>query len=210
MWWCEGMRVMKDEGRPLASLARTMDATTFRPSSLVSRPSPFITVLLSLLLLLPACGYHFTPVGGIVPENAKTIAIPVFINGTYEPFIDTDVTKAVVDEFLADGRLKVVDREAADIILKGTVTKFEITPTSYTADTYVQSYNVSIGVSITIEDAKAHKVLLQDTGIGSVFNSGYAVAIGDITRTKIAKDAAVKNACKDLASTLRSRVLEGF
>jgi len=168
-----------------------------------------MTILLSLLLL-SACGYHFTPVGGIVPENAKTIAIPVFINGTYEPFIDTEVTRAVVDEFLADGRLRVVGLEAADIVLKGTVTKFDITPTSYTVDNYVQSYNVSIGVSITIEDAKARKVLLQDTGVGSVFNAGYAVSVGNITLTKIAKDLVVKNACRDLASSLRSRVLEGF
>jgi outer membrane lipopolysaccharide assembly protein LptE/RlpB len=184
-----------------------------RPSSIGfknGRTSDLGLVLIALLLLIPACGYHFTPVGGIVPESAKTIAIPVFINGTYEPLIDTEVTSAVVNEFLTDGRLRVVGPEAADIVLKGTVTKFEITPTSYTADTYVQSYNVSIGVNITVEDAKTNKVLLKDSGVGSVFNSGYAVFIGDITRTKIAKDAAVKNACKDLASTLRSRVLEGF
>jgi outer membrane lipopolysaccharide assembly protein LptE/RlpB len=201
---------MKDDGRPLASLARTMDATTFLPSSLVRRLSSVRAVLLSLLLLLTSCGYHFTPVGGILPESAKTIAIPVFINGTYEPFIDTEVTRAVVDEFLADGRLQVVSLEAADIVLKGTVTKFEITPTSYTVDNYVQSYNVTIGVNIIIEDAKAGKVLLQDKGLGSIFNAGYAVSVGDITQTKIAKDLAIKNACKDLASTLRSRVLEGF
>ncbi|MGE5807571.1 MAG: LptE family protein [Nitrospirota bacterium] len=206
-----------DDRRLLTSLARTMDATNFRPSSLVPHPSFIITVLLSLLLMLPACGYHFTSVGGIVPENAKTIAIPVFINGTYEPLIDTEVTRAVVNEFLTDGRLRVAGLEAADIVLKGTVTKFEITPTSYTADTYVQSYNISIGVSITVEDAKSHKVLLKDSGVGSVFNSGYAVSTRnvpqttvDITQTKIAKDAAVKNACRDLASTIRSRVLEGF
>lgn len=169
-----------------------------------------LILLFMTCLIVSSCGYHFTPVGGIVPENAKTIAIPVFINGTYEPLIDTEVTRAVVNEFLTDGRLRVVGPEAADIVLKGTVTKFEITPTSYTADTYVQSYNISIGVNITVEDAKAHKVLLKDSGVGSVFNSGYAVFIGNITKTKIAKDAAVKNACKDLASTLRSRVLEGF
>jgi hypothetical protein len=169
-----------------------------------------LILLFMMCLAASSCGYRFTPVGGIVPESAKTIAIPVFINGTYEPLIDTEVTRAVVNEFLTDGRLRVVGPEAADIVLRGTVTKFEITPTSYTADTYVQSYNVTIGVNITVEDAKEHKVLLKDSGVGSVFNSGYAVFIGDITRTKIAKDAAVKNACKDLASTLRSRVLEGF
>ncbi len=179
------------------------------PCGVRNKSAGLILLLLSALVI-SSCGYHFTPVGGIVPENAKTIAIPVFINGTYEPFIDTEVTRAVVDEFLADGRLQVVSLEGADIVLKGTVTKFEITPTSYTVDTYVQSYNVSIGVSITIEDAKARKVLLQDTGVGSVFNSGYAVSVGDITKTKIVKETAIKNACKDLASTLRSRVLEGF
>jgi outer membrane lipopolysaccharide assembly protein LptE/RlpB len=200
----------RNEGRGTRDEGQKVVASVVPVNEASGRLSSLGLVLIALLLLLPACGYHFTPVGGIVPESAKTIAIPVFINGTYEPLIDTEVTRAVVDEFLADGRLQVVDLEAADVVLKGTVTKFEITPTSYTADTYVQSYNISIGVTITIEDAKAHKALLKDSGVGSVFNSGYAVFIGDITRTKIAKDAAVKNACKDLASTLRSRVLEGF
>ncbi len=161
-------------------------------------------------MVLASCGYHFTPVGGIVPEGAKTIAIPVFFNGTMEPNIDIEVTKAVVDEFLTDGRLKVVSRESADLVLTGRVTRFEITPASYTAESYVQSYNVSIGVSLTFVDARTGKALLQDQGVGSVFISGYAVTIGDISATKIAKDAAIKNASKSLASTVRSRVLEGF
>lgn len=167
-------------------------------------------ILIISCLIASSCGYHFTPVGGIVPEGAKTIAIPVFINGTMEPYIDLEVTKAVVEEFLTDGRLKVVSIEAADVILKGRVTKFEVTPASYTADSYVQSYNVSIGVSLTFEDVRTGKVLLQDQGLGTVFISGYAVTIGNISATKIAKDAAIKNASKNLASTVRSRVLEGF
>ena len=199
-------RGTRDEGRGM----RIDVSSVVRANEVSGRPSSFMTALISMLLLLTACGYRFTPVGGIVPENAKAIAIPVFINGTYEPFIDTEVTRAVVDEFLADGRLQVVSLEAADIVLKGTVTKFDITPTSYTVDNYVASYNVSIGVNITIVDAKAGKVLLKDSGVGSVFNAGYGVSLGDITQTKIAKDTVVKSACKDLASSLRSRVLEGF
>jgi hypothetical protein len=127
-----------------------------------------------------------------------------------EPYVDVEVTKAGVEEFLSDGRLAVVSIEAADLVLRGKVTRFELTPASYTADSHVQSYNMSIGVSLTIEDAKTQKELLKDQGVGSVFISGYAVAIGNVTATKIAKDAAIKNACKTLASTVRSRVLEGF
>jgi curli biogenesis system outer membrane secretion channel CsgG len=103
-----------------------------------------------------------------------------------------------------------VSIEAADVVLKGRVTKYEVTPASYTADSYVQSYNVSIGVSLTFEDVRTGKVILQDQGLGTVFISGYAVTIGNISATKIAKDAAIKNASKNLASTVRSRVLEGF
>ncbi len=169
-----------------------------------------LPLFMSLLALVPSCGYHFTPVGGIVPQGAKTIAIPVFINDTYEPYVDIEVTKAVVGEFLTDGRLQVVSQEAADLVMRGRVTKFELTPTTYTVGSYVQSYNVSIGVSLSIEDVKTKRVILQDKGLGSVFISSYAVTLGDITATKIAKDTAVKNACKDLASTIRSRVLEGF
>jgi hypothetical protein len=61
-----------------------------------------------------------------------------------------------------------------------------------------------------LEDSRTGKALLQDEGLGSVFVSTYATTIGDITATKIAKDAAIKNAGKSLASSIRSRVLEGF
>jgi hypothetical protein len=161
-------------------------------------------------MLLSSCGYRFASVGGIVPEDARTIAIPAFINGTAEPYVDVEVTKAVVNEFLTDGRLKVVSAETADLVLRGRVTKFDITPSAYTTDNYVQSYTVSIGVNVSVEDVKTHKPIWQEKGIGSVFNAGYSVSVGNITATKIAKEAALKSASRDVASTLRSRLLDGF
>jgi hypothetical protein len=174
------------------------------------RPSALNVVLLFLLLLLSSCGYRFTPVGGVVPEGTRTIAILSFVNGTNEPYVDVEVTKAVVDEFLADGRLKVVSSEAADLVLKGSVIKFDITPSGYTTANYVQSYTVSIGVNVTVEDEKTHKIIWQEKGLSSVFVSSYSVTLGDITSTKIAKETALKSASRDVASTLRSRLLEGF
>jgi hypothetical protein len=166
--------------------------------------------LLILFLVVSSCGYRFTPAGGVVPEGARTIAILSFVNNTNEPYIDVEVTKAVVDEFLTDGRLKVVSAEAADLELKGTVTKFEVIPSGYTPDNYVQSYTVSIGVDVTVEDLRSHKIIWQEKGLGPVFVSSYSVTLGDITSTKIAKEAALKSASRDVASTLRSRLLEGF
>jgi hypothetical protein len=178
----------------------------------------YIVVMLMFVLLavLSSCGYRMTLVGGVVPEDSKTIAIPVFLNGTNEPYLDTDLTQAVVDEFLTDGRLKIASLEDADLILRCKATKFELTPAAYISpssnqsNSYVQTYAVTITVSLTLENAKTHKIILQEQGIVTRFISNYPVTLGNISATKVAKDTAVKNACRDVASTIRSRVLDGF
>lgn len=172
-------------------------------------------MIVILLAVLPSCGYHLSGTGLLVPEGATTIAIPVFINGTNEPVVDVDVTQAVVDEFLADGRLKVVGLEGADLALRGKVTKYEVTALSYTVNSYVQQYRVRLVVDASIEDLRSKKVLWQEKNIESVFISDYpitynAAGLTDIRLTKIDKETAIKKASQDIAWTLRSRVLEGF
>jgi hypothetical protein len=162
------------------------------------------------LFAVSSCAYHVNPVGGIVPTDTKTIAISVFLNKTLEPSIDIEVTKAVVEEFLMDGRLAVANADSADIVVLGSVTAYTAVPAAYTAESYVQSYNVSIGVALTVVDNRTKKKLLEDQPVGSLFTSTYAVSIGDVTNTKSAKAAAMKNAARDLAASLRSRVLDGF
>jgi hypothetical protein len=170
----------------------------------------FLVCVAVFLMMISSCGYRFTPVGGIVPEGTKTIAILAFVNNTHEPYVDVEVTKAVVDEFITDGRLKVVSSESADLVLKGSVTQFDMTPSGYTPDNYVQSYTVSIGVNVSVEDMKTNKIIWQEPGLGSVFVTSFSVTLGDITTTKIQKDTALKNTSRDVASTLRSRLLDGF
>ena len=88
-------------------------------------------MVLLLVLFLSACGYHFSGTGAIVPEGVRSLAVPVFFNGTTEPYVDVEVTQAVVEEFMTDGRLKVVSLEDAELALRGRIYKYEITPLSY-------------------------------------------------------------------------------
>lgn len=162
------------------------------------------------LMVMSSCGYHLSGKGSLVPEGSKTIAVPAFINNTNEPYVDVEVTKAVVDEFIADGRLRIVDVEVADLALRGFVVKYSVTALSYTADSFVQQYSVRIVVNASLEDLRTKKTIWRENGIEALFISDYKVTIGDITVTKIAKEAAMKKAGQDIAWTLRSRVLEGF
>jgi outer membrane lipopolysaccharide assembly protein LptE/RlpB len=194
---------------------RTRDEKALNHTSIVpaseatGRPSSLLMVFL-LLLLLSSCGYHFSGTGGIVPEGAKTIAVPVFFNATSEPYVDVEVTQAVVDEFIVDGRLRVTGLDEAALALRGRVLKFEVSPLSYNAQAYVQQYRVHLTVEATLEDLRTKKILWQERGISSNFIADYAVSIGDIRLTRIAKETAIKKASQDIAWTLRSRVLEGF
>jgi hypothetical protein len=166
--------------------------------------------VLVLLFMCSSCGYRLTPVGGIVPEGTKTIAIPVFLNLTNEPMVDTVLTQAVVNEFFTDGRLKIASPESADLILRCKITKFELTPAAYTTDPYVQSYNVNITISFTLEDTKTGKMLLVVNNLNNNFISSYTVTLGGIAVTKAAKEAAIESAGQSIAPSIRSRVLEGF
>lgn len=169
-----------------------------------------IAVLFASLAITTACGYRLSGTGLLVPEGTKTIAVPGFINLTNEPYVDVEVTKAVTDEFIADGRLRVVDVESTELVLRGRVVKYEVTALSYTASNYVQQYRVRLVVDVSLEDLRSKKVLWSEAGIEAVFIADYKVTIGDITTTKTAKEASIKKTSQDIAWTLRSRVLEGF
>jgi outer membrane lipopolysaccharide assembly protein LptE/RlpB len=166
--------------------------------------------VLCCAVALTACGYRMSGTGLLVPQGVRSIAVPAFINNTNEPYVDVEVTRAVVNEFIADGRLQVKDVEVAELALKGSVTLFELVALSYSPQTIVQQYKVRLVVDARLEDLRTRKVLWQDTGIETIFIADYPVTAGDIRVTKIAKDAAIKRASQDLAWTLRSRVLEGF
>jgi hypothetical protein len=169
-----------------------------------------IIMLIASLVVVSSCGYRLSGTGLLIPEGTKTIAVPGFINNTNEPYVDLDVTKAVTDEFIADGRLRVADVESADLVLRGKIVKFEVTALSFTADSFVQQYRVHLVVDASLDDLRSKKTLWKEKGLEAVFISDYNVTIGNITATKIAKEAAIKKASQDIAWTLRSRVLEGF
>lgn len=177
-------------------------------------------IIVVLLALLPAaCGYHFSGTGAVVPEGRKTIFIPVFLNGTSEPYVDVELTQAVIEEFMTDGRLEIVGPEEADLALHGKIRKYEVIPLSYNSQSYVQQYRIQLVIEASLEDLKAKKILWREQGIESSLISDYAVGYdltdpnqpkADIKGTKVAKHSAIKKAGQDIAWTLRSRVLEGF
>jgi len=166
-----------------------------------------ITPCALFLTVLAGCGYN-TGGGVRLQSSLQTIAVPVFFNETLEPTLENAVTSAVKQEFLTNGRLSVVnDPGDADLVLKGTVTSFGLTPLAFDpASSVVLEYRVRIRTSIQLENPRTQKILWQDPGMEA---SAEYVVNSDTSANRVAQDHAIAEASKLLAENVIHRVLEG-
>ncbi len=110
---------------------------------------------ISLLLLLGilfvfSCGYY--SLKGSLPPHLKTVAIPLFENRTPEFGITETLTDAVIDEFIRDGSLKIVDRSAADVLITGAISSVNDRAGAFDQQETVQDIKVYVSVNIECMD----------------------------------------------------------
>ncbi len=160
-----------------------------------------------VLFTATSCGYRFAGRANELPPHLKAVAVPMFVNATYEPLIETIITNKVVQEFIADGRLRVVDVEKADAVLKGRINAFELVPLSFDRSNNVLEYRVVIHCDVVFEDVKNNKIIWKEPALSQ--SADYKVS-GDISATRAAKERAIDEVSKRLASDLVARLFEGF
>ena len=86
----------------------------------------------TLLLHLTGCaGYRL---GSSLPPDVRSVYVPAIINATSEPSLETEVTRAVIQEFQRDGTLRVLDKSQADVTIDVRLVKFMLEPLRYDRD----------------------------------------------------------------------------
>lgn len=170
----------------------------------------FIFLLAShslLLTLTSGCGYR---VAGRVelPPDSRTIAVPVFYNKTFEPILEQSMTSAVKQEFNTNGRLAVVNNPRdADLVLKGTILSYGLTPLSFDRNqSVVMEYRVHIKVRVVLEDSRTQTILMEEPELEAV--AEYLVH-PDTSANRVAQDRAIQEAGRLFAENVVSRILEG-
>src|SRR5205814_1452655 len=78
------------------------------------------------------------------PWHIKTVAVPIFLNRTQEPGVDSIITKAVAQAFATNGRLRVVRPADADAILEGEITNYGVAPIAYDPALNIQLYRLVV------------------------------------------------------------------
>ncbi len=174
----------------------------------VNMRGTLVLFLTALAMALVSCGYSM---GRTVALNEgsslgyQTIAIPMFANETFEPLIEREVTSALKEEVAYDGRLKLVDADEADLVVEGSVVRFELQPLTFDAADRILEYRLSIVSRVTVKDTSGDKVVWKDSAIESF--ADYRVT-EDVTKSKINKDEAIKKASRNFAENFVIKVLE--
>ena len=82
---------------------------------------------------LAGCGYHTVGSAAHLPPGLKTLAVPLFTTQTNANHTEIALTEAVLREFAARTRFRVVpsDQPDADAVLRGVILKQYSAPLTY-------------------------------------------------------------------------------
>ena len=68
-------------------------------------------LVVSLFALLCACASPYDPAPQLLPSYVKNVYVRPIVNNTNQYGLEDKFTKAIIDEFMRDGRLSVVTTE---------------------------------------------------------------------------------------------------
>ena len=114
-----------------------------------------VTIFVLFILILAGCRYQLQPQ---LPAAASKIAIPTFDNQTFQYGLAEVLTNSVVEQFLRDGRLRVVEEKEADFILRGKITQY-LKETLSEVSMGLAEYRVKMEISVALISTKDGKPL---------------------------------------------------
>jgi outer membrane lipopolysaccharide assembly protein LptE/RlpB len=158
---------------------------------------------------IAGCGYHVAGLSSHLPADWQTIAIPAFKNDTTRYRVEQRMTEAVIREFLARTKYRIVQDPAhADAVLRGEVLSADATPMLFNATTgEVTTMLVTVHTKVALIDNGTQKPVYKMDDM--VFRQEYQIST-DVQSFFQESDPALDRMSRDLAAKLVSNVLEGF
>lgn len=164
----------------------------------------FALLLLIALPMVSCAGYRL---GGAKPPSlagVKSIAVPMFSNGTQEPRAEALATTAVTDALVLDGTYRLADRDSADAVLEGTLgsIRYSTLRSSRLDSLLAEELTNEVRISWTLRDARdPTKILASGNSTG---NSSFFADSNLQTARRNALPDAFGRAGRNLVSSLSS------
>jgi outer membrane lipopolysaccharide assembly protein LptE/RlpB len=156
------------------------------------------------VMALSGCGYSLR---GHLPDHIQTIAVPIFVNRTQEPAVDSFITRAVVEAFSTNGRLRLAKVEDADSILEGEITGYVVDSIAFDRNANVQLYRLRVTLNLTMRDLRRNTVLFRQANFTE--KSDFRVR-GAVSQTIAREETALRQAAVDIARAVVSLAVDRF
>ena len=156
--------------------------------------------------LLGGCGYS-VGLGGNLPSHLKTVAVPIFVNSTQQPAVESVITAAVVNAFVTSGRLKVVSVKEADAILEGNIISYNLESIAYNSQINVTVYRLRVRVNILFRDVRQGATLYKQDGLEQW--ADFRVQ-GQVSDTLAREDQAARQAAVDIGRRIVASAVDRF
>jgi outer membrane lipopolysaccharide assembly protein LptE/RlpB len=162
-----------------------------------------------VVFLLASCGYRLGPPVSPLPagagqgEGGKRIAVPVFENLTFEPLLEQRAIGAVKEELIAQGWGVVNSPERADVVLKGKINGFDLTPLSLDSSGQVLEYRVRLAGLFTLESGVPGRAVWKESPLEA---TAEFFASADAATQRTNEDRAIREASRRLAILLSRRL----
>jgi len=130
----------------------------------------------------------------------------VFENATSEIALQQEITDAVVQAFVRDNHLKVVDEKSANCVIRGKVVAYKNDVFGFTSATQAQEYRVSITVHVVFKDLVKNREFWSDDLVKTA--NYYTVSVpGQVAKTP---EEGRKDAVAKISEEILSRSVEGW
>jgi len=115
--------------------------------------------VVACVLSVVGCGY--TTRSSLDPKY-RTIHVAPFQNRSKEYGLQAPLTNAVIRKFMADGRLDVVPREGADVLLEGVILNYRLRGLTYDERDDVTQFLCVVIAGVRVTDARTGEALWED------------------------------------------------
>ena len=159
-------RFLRKSGIPVVSPDLQRD-----PGRLSGNRGLFFLAILSLSVLIAPSGcFYGVQAGAGFPEHIKTVAILPFENDTTRPEITDEIFSLLLREFPRSQGLQPAGEDVADAVVRGTITRYEVSTPSYRAGAAgevptVLQRQVRLSVSVEIINLVDNEILWESSGI---------------------------------------------
>ena len=169
----------------------------------------YATLLVGALsLLLAGCGYHVPGAGAPwVGKEGRTLHVQLFANRTTEPYLDSVMTEELAMQL---SRLRLFelqeDPKAVDLLMDGTVTKFESRAVAYNNQDNISEYAADMMVKARLSRRSDGAVLWQE----DLYRSETYAASLDKNLQQEGESLAARVIARRIAEDIVSRLLTDF